>query len=79
MNTVPQGGAIKVVFPNTYQGLDSSCRVTSGPLAIDTNTPVVCETIQPDTIVIKSFAEMTPKYVTVSVFAYNPPTSGETP
>lgn len=77
-NTIPEGGMIEIDFPDTYQGLDTSCRIISGLEQINSTELIDCSTTY-DKIWIKNFAEFDPKYIEVKVFATNPPFSGETP
>lgn len=79
-NSIPKGGMIEIDFPDTYQGLDTSCRVISGLDEIAEDDPIECTTTSnPDKIWIKNFDKFDPKYIEVKVFATNPPESGETP
>ena len=34
-NNIPQGGMVEIDFPDTYQGLDTSCRIISGLVPIN--------------------------------------------
>lgn len=77
-NAIPKGGQIEIDFPDTFQGLDSTCRVVSGLKEISSSSPITATTTF-DKIWIRNFDNFDPKYIEVKCFCTNPPMAGETP